>query len=217
MSKTDKILKTENQIAQSLQMILEARRSVENLISQYTKWIAESAAVGDEAYSDQLIDDQIELEDFAQDLKVVEIRIREAAVTSRAFSKLKSLPKALECCKQLAAGLNVPKLGKQMNDFKKNLDAARASLKELRGETSKETMVHDNVFGEVSRVDVTDPKAVERFEARRQEKRHQRELDLMKETEKKAVSPVASGIGETESENDIDAITSLIDEEKHKK
>lgn len=217
MSKTDKILKTENQIAQSLQMVMEARRSVENLIGQYTNWIAESAAVGDEAYSDQLIDDQIELEDFAQDLKVIEIRIRESAVTSRAFSKLKSLPKALDCCRQLAAGLNVPKLGKQMNDFKKNLDAARASLKELRGETSKESKVYNDLFGKDSKVDVTDPKAVERLEARRQEKRHQRELDLMKETEKKAVAPVASGIGETESENDIDAITSLIDEEKRKK
>ncbi len=217
MSKTDKILKNENQIAQALQMILEARYSVENLINQYDGWIVEASAVGDEAYSDQLIDDQIELEDFAQDLKVIEIRIRESAVTSRVFSKLKALPKALDCCKQLAAGLNVPKLGKQMNEFKKNLDAARASLKELRGETSMEDKVRSNLFGEDSKVDITDSKAVERLEARRQAKRQQREASLMKEVEKNVVAPVPSGISEEKSETNIDEIILTLQQTKNSK
>lgn len=206
--KLDKELKQEQQIAQSLATVIEARASIESLVRQYDTWIDESAELGEEDYSDQLIQDQVDLEDFARNLSFIEVRIRESAVSARAFGKLKCLPGAMACCKALSSGLNLPKLGKQMTEFKESLDKARASLKDLRSEMSS-NKDYEDLFGKQARYDEKTAQAIAN-------KKAAREARLARKLEASAVAPVPSGVG-MDNFADIEAINAMIDAENNKK
>lgn len=209
--KIDKELKKEQQIAEGLATIKEARESVDELARRYDEWILQAAELGEDEYSDQLIEDQVELEEFSRNLQFFEVRIRESAVSARAFNKLKSLPRVMDCCKVLLSkGLNLPKIGKQMSDFKDSLDKARTSLKDLRGELSKsKDSVYTDLFGKKKSVD---PRIADKVQA----KKEQRRIELEKRARQGAVAPVESGVG-AQANDDIDTITRLIDEEKKRK
>lgn len=210
MSKLDKELKREETIARSLAMVIEARESVEYVSKQYDLWIDQAAELGEEEYSDQLIADQVALEEFARNLSFIEVRIRESAVSARAFGKLKCLPEAMKCCKELSNGLNLPKIGKDMAAFRATLDKARASLKDLRSEmSSNKDKEFADLFGERTRVDEKTATAIAN-------KKAAREARLARKLETGSVAAVPSGVG-AENSADIDAITAMIDEENRKK
>ncbi len=210
MSKIDKELKKEETIAKSLATIIEARESVESLVKQYDEWIDQAFELGETEYSDQLIADQVELEEFSRNLSFVEVRIRESAVSARAFGKLKCLPNAMKCCKDLSSGLNLPKIGKDMVAFRKSLDNARASLKDLRSEMSADDKFSKLVLNEKlgRKIDSKTAQAIE-------QKKLAREGRLAQKVSNNSVAPVASGIGADVSAG-IDAITAMIDEENKK-
>ncbi len=215
MAKIDKELKQEQQIAEGLATIQEARESIDNLAKRYDEWIDQAAELGEDEYSDQLIADQVELEEFSRNLSFFEVRIREGAVSARAFSKLKDLPNVMDCCKSLLKkGLDLPKIGKQMAGFKTSLDKARTSLRDLRGELSaSKDPVYTDLFGKHTK---EDPKISAKIAAKKQA----REARLAAKIASSTVTPVASGVGtETASSTsaDIDAITAMIDEERKKK
>lgn len=210
MSKIDKELKQEQQIAEGLATIQEARESVDELAKRYDPWIDEAAELGEDEYSDQLISDQVELEEFSRNLKFFEIRIREGAVSARAFSKLKALPKVMDNCKSLLKnGLDLPRIGKQMAGFKKSLDSARTSIKELRSELSaSKDPVYTDLFGKKTKVD---PEVSAKVEAKKQA----REARLAAKLASTSVSPVEAGLDM--SAPSVDAITLMIDEERKRK
>lgn len=214
MAKINKELKQEQQIAEGLATIQEARESVDDLAKRYDEWIDQAAELGEDEYSDQLIADQVELEEFSRNLSFFEVRIREGAVSARAFSKLKALPNVMDCCKSLLKkGLDLPKIGKQMAGFKSSLDKARTSLKDLRSElSSSKDPVYTDLFGKKTK---EDPKIASRIAAKKQA----REARLAAKIASSTVKPVESGVGSNSasSTTDIDAITAMIDEERKKK
>lgn len=210
--KIDKELKKEQQISDGVATLQESRDSIEELAKSYDIWIDEAAELGENEYSDQLIADQVELEEFSRNLKFFEIRIREGAVSARAFNKLKSLPTVLENCKSLLKnGLDLHKIGKQMGDFKKSLDGARKSIKDLRSELSTDKdPIYTDLFGKKTK---EDPKIAAKIAA----KKDAREARLAAKIASSTVSPVEANSSVNANESDIDVITAMIDEEKRKK
>ena len=207
-SKVEKELKQKKQIAEGVAMIQEARSSVEELTAKYDAWIDEAAELGEDEYSDQLIEEKVELIEFVRNLTFLEEKVRVSAVTAKTFSELKKLPAAMQACKGLlAAGPNLKQLGKQMASFKSSLDGARLSLKDLRSELSaSKDPVYTDLFGKKTS---EDPHIASRIAA----EKTAREKRLMVKTNKNAPTPVAS----EDAATDIDAITAMIDEENKKK
>ena len=217
--KFDKEFKQQQQIAAGLATLKQARQSVDDLAARYDEWIDQAAELGEDEYSDQLIADQVELEEFSRNLSFFEIRITEGAVSAQAFSQLKTLPGVLDCCRGLLKqGLDLPKIGKQMAGFKASLDKARTSLKDLRSELSaKDTTV--DLFGRPVK---EDPKIASKIAAKKQA----REARLAARLASESVTPVAAetvagasagASTSAGSTTDIDAITAMIDEERKKK
>lgn len=202
-----------NQVAEGVTMIRDARNSMEQLAVKYDAWIDEAALLGEDEYSDQLIADQVELEEFARDLKFLETRIVEGATTAKAFNSLSRLPAALKACKSLLAqGPDLKKLGKQMATFKKSMDSQRSSLKDLRAELSSSS--HDTVYAELfGRKATEDPKITEKIEDKKRA-REARLAEKMAKERAKSENPVPSEIGSVAG--NIDAITAMIDEESKK-
>lgn len=206
--KTDKELKKLNQIAEGVAQITEAREAIMHLSSQYNNWIDEAAELGEDEYSDQLIADKVELDEFARNLKFLEVQVRESAVTANTFNGLQKLHAAMDACKSLlTAGPNLKKLGKQMASFRTSLEKARTSLKDLRSELSaSKDPVYTDLFGKKT---ADDPNIAKKIAA----EKAAREARLAAKISNTVPSPVASESFAT----DIDAITAMIEEENKKK
>ncbi len=211
MAKISKELKQEQQIAEGLATIKEARESVDALAAQYNDWIDQAAELGEDEYSDQLIAEQVELEMFSGDLQFIEVQIRKNAVSARALGRLKALNDVVSSCKNLGKGLDLKKIGKQLAGLKTSLDSSKTSLRDLRSELSAtKDPVYTDLFGKKTK---EDPKVAAKIAAKKQE----REARLVIKTEGKKVAPVDSGVGADTAASDIDAITAMIDEERKKK
>lgn len=206
--KTDKELKKLNQIAEGVAQISEARESVEHLSVQYNAWIDEAAELGEDEYSDQLIAEKVEMEEFARILRALEVKVRANAVTANTFNGFQKLPVAMDACKSLLnSGANLKKLGKQMASFKSSLEKARTSLKDLRSELSaSKDPVYNDLFGKKT---ADDPGIAKKIAA----EKAAREARLAAKVSSTIPSPIA---GE-EFATDIDAITAMIEEENKKK
>ena len=211
MAKISKELKQEQQLAEGLATIKEARESVDALAAQYNDWIDQAAELGEDEYSDQLIAEQVELEMFSGDLQFIEVQIRKNAVSARALGRLKALNDVVSSCKNLGKGLDLKKIGKQLAGLKTSLDSSKTSLRDLRSELSAtKDPVYTDLFGKKTK---EDPKVAAKIAAKKQE----REARLVIKTEGKKVAPVDSGVGADTAASDIDAITAMIDEERKKK
>ena len=206
--KTDKELKRLNQIAEGVAKISEAREAIEHLSRQYNAWIDEAAELGEDEYSDQLIAEKVELDEFARNLKFLEVQVRESAVTANTFNGLQKLQVAMAACKSLlTTSPNLKKLGKQMASFKSSLAKARTSLKDLREELSaSKDPVYADLFGTKT---ADDPNIAKRIAA----EKAAREARLAAKVSSTIPSPIAGEAFAT----DIDAITAMIEEENKKK
>ena len=210
--KLDKEVKKQQQIAKGIVELRQARESIDELARKYDEWIDQAAELGEDEYSDQLIAEQVEMEEFSRDLSFFEVSINVGAVSADAFNKLQMLPQVISNCKGLLnAGPNLTKIGKQMSEFKKALGSSRISLKDLRNELSP-NKDYEKVFGKKSTVD---PKIASKIDAKKQA----REARLAAKIASSTINPVESGVGaETASSTaDIDAITAMIEEERKKK
>ncbi|MDR3263096.1 MAG: hypothetical protein LBT30_02195 [Clostridiales bacterium] len=194
------------QVAEGLALIKESREELEALATQYNEWIDEAARLGEDAYSDQLIDDKVELEAFVDDLKFLELQVRTGAITAKTFNNLKNMPAAIAACRGLLkSGPNFIKLGKDIATFKTGLNTAKASLSGLRVELSKEKKltVDERIAGK-KKEDSQKVKA----------EKEARELRLMKPGAGKSSSVAMPAESAAADSVDIDAI---IDAENGKK
>lgn len=212
MAKVDKQMKQYEKIAEAMTVIQGARESMERLALDYVKAIDEAAHDQQEAYSDQLIEDKVDLEMFAEDLKFLELQIKTNAKTAQAFGDLQSLPEAMDACRSLMN--KAPRwdtLGKKMEGLQEALSDARMSVKHMREALSKSSNpAFVELFG---RKNEKDPKIAQRIAAEKEA----REARLVAKYSK-GESPVASNAGAmADSDADrIDAITEMIDEENRK-
>lgn len=124
-------------VAEGLAYIKEAREGLEGLEAQYDEWIDEAAELGQDEYSDELIDDKLEISDFISDLKFLEAQISSSAARAVAIGNLGKLPAAIKACSSLLhKGPNFIKLGKDMASFQKSLAQAKGSLRDVRKQFS---------------------------------------------------------------------------------
>ena len=211
MSKADKQLKQYKQIGESVAMITETRETVEQLAKRYDEWIDEAAELGEDSYSDQLIEEQIDLEDFARDLKFLEAKVIQNAISAKTFNELKKLPAAMTSCRKLLLGSpNMKKLVKQMSDFGQSIDKSRASLKDLRAElSSSKDPLYADLFGDKK---TFDPKRASKIDA----KKKAREARFAAKVSKNVPTPMAPSVAAASTDATADAIAQMIAEENRK-
>lgn len=214
MSKEDKEFKKQQQIAEAIAKIQGAREKFERLAERYNEWIDKAAELGEDAYSDRLIEDKVGIEELVRNFEALETRIVQGAVTAESFSILKDVPKAIKACDSLLhATPDLKKLGKQMGAFESALDKARVSFKDMRQEMAgSKNSVYSDLFGSKK---ATDPNVKSKIEAEKKA----REARLTAKLEKSGSAPVASEVnaGATKGLVDIDDLTRMIDEENKKK
>ncbi len=212
--KENKLYEQRKQVSAAVATIQDARGCLERLAFQYNDYIDEASMLNEDAYSDQLIEDQDEINELVRNFKFLEVRILEGAVTAEAFSRLSMIPKAMDACAGLLrSSTDLVKLGKKMSDFKTSIDKARVSLKDMRkGLAAKDE--GDSVFAEIFGTQKEqDPKRAARIEAAK--KARERRIALKIEAGNGANSPVAAK-PQTDAATDIDAITAMMDEENRK-
>lgn len=198
--KKDSLQKT----AEGIVLLQEARREIEILAKSYDKMVDEAAQLGEDAYSDQLLVDQLELYDFISDLKFLELQIKTTALTSKAFNSLYKLPAAVrECRGLLSKGPNLSKMGKSLAKFKNDLQNGRKSLKDLRKEIMHGSVTADERILGVAKAE-EDPRLKAAKEAR--------EIRLSQAQGGSAVTSPS----DIEIDVDIDSIDSILDREKKK-
>ena len=211
MSKTDKQLKQYKQIGEGVAMITNTRETLEQLAKRYDEWIDEAADLGEDDYSDQLIEEQVDLEDFARDLEFIEKKVVQNAISAKAFNELKKLPGAMASCKKLLSeSPNMKKLVKQMSDFGRALDKSRASLKDLRSElSSSKDPIYADLFGEKKSLD---PKRAAKIEA----KKKAREGRIAVRVSRNVPTPMSPTVAAASTDATADAIAQMITEENRK-
>jgi hypothetical protein len=137
----------ERVIAEAIVNVRESRETLEQFAPQFMDWSVEAAQMGEDAYSDDLLNTMAELEDFVSDLKALEMQIRTEAVIAKSLDNLTGLSKALKGCNSLfKSGPRVAKAGADIQLFKKNMGEGVAALKGLRrkitgGITSNEELL----------------------------------------------------------------------------
>ncbi len=212
--KKDKELEKLKKIAEGVAMIQGAREDVERLVSKYDEWIDEAAQLGEDAYSDQLIDEKLDLADFARDLSFIEVQVRSNAVKTKALSEFKRIDEAMTACRSLLkGGPNLKKLGSKMSTFRDKLSTATTSIKDLRTELSKSgDKTYVELFGERK---VADPK----LDARREAEKKAREARLSAKiaSDTPSISSATISKSDYNAATDIDELEAMIIEENKKK
>jgi len=134
-------------IAEAIINVRESRETVEALAPQFMEWSVEAAQMGDDAYSDELLNNMAELTDFVGDLKALEMNIRAEAVTAKALDNLSGLAKAIRGCAPLfKAGPRLASVGKDIQAFKKNMGEGIAALKGIRRTMVRGSSSVDDLF-----------------------------------------------------------------------
>ena len=216
ISKAKKELAQEQLIEGALYDIKAQREAIEKLVADYFNYAIEAAEMGEDDYARELLAMQVDLKDFASDLKAIEFEVRTTAVTAKVLGNLRSLPDALDACKKIfSKGPNFTKLGKSMTSLRDSLSLARKQFKKLRESISTKGTYSD-VFGK----DAVDSKR----QAKIKEAEKALEAALLQRQKGGVVSPVdatasaAATDGATQAAAaKVDAIAALLDEEKKRK
>lgn len=200
--KGEKIMKKQSNmemVAEGLTLIEESSRELSTLSARYNDWIDEAARLGEDDYSNQLIEDKVDTDDFRRDLDFLMLQIRSGAITAKTFNNLKKIPGAIKACGVLLkAGPDFTKLGRDITKFKKGLNNAKSSLRGLRAEISKDRECNLSID---ERVVGARPEVSERVKA----EQAARELRLMRSASSGASITVPEQAIEADSV-DIDAI-----------
>ncbi|MBQ8685911.1 MAG: hypothetical protein IJ514_07050 [Clostridia bacterium] len=211
-TKSQKQFEQEKLIAQTIVDIRTQREDIEKLASDDFEAAVEAVQLGQEDYANELLETIVELEDFVENLKYLEVKIRTAAITAKTLGKLRELPQALGACRNVfCKGPDFKKLGEDMASLLESLGTARDQFKEFRTSLGKTNdPVYAEVFGESRKV--TEPKYAQRLE----EKKKALEARIIGST---AVSPTPTTAQESVSAEDVakvDAIAAMLDEEKRR-
>jgi hypothetical protein len=215
MNKAEKQFANEKKIATTIVEIRSQREDLEDLVKEYDDAAYEAAKLGQDAYANELIESSCDLSEFTDDLKYLELQIKNTAVTARVLGNLGKLPAALAACRKVfAKAPNFRSLGKEMNDFRDTLKKARGQVSDLRANLSKESdPVYAEVFGKRAKA-VVDPKHAQRVS----DKKKALEARLARESVA-PVAPVSAAASVEVSASDdarIDAIASMLDDERSK-
>ena len=127
----------ETEIAKAIYLVRESRTELENLAPLYMDWSVEAAENGQDEYSDQLLEERAELDDFCGDMKDLELKITKSAVTAKSFKNLSKLAETIKASRRLyTSGVNFSQIGSSLAEFKRNLGIGATAVKDLRRELS---------------------------------------------------------------------------------
>ncbi|MBR4942741.1 MAG: hypothetical protein IKZ28_01810 [Clostridia bacterium] len=218
VSKMKKEVEREKLIAGTIVDIQTQREAIEKIAADYFNYAVEAAEMGQDEYATELLETSAEMEDFAENLKFLELKIKTAAITAKTLGNLRTLPDALKACRNIfSKGPNFKKLGKDMGALMESLGTARDQFREFRKSLGKSK---DAVYSEVFGKDATDPKLAAKVE----EKKKALTAALMQR--QKSVAPAPAAATESAAATDgatqaaaakVDAIAALLDEEKKRK
>lgn len=218
-TKAEKQFENEKIIASTIVEIRAQREDLEDLVKEYDDSAYEAAKLGQDEYADELTEASCDLEAFVEDLKYLELQIKNTAVTSRVLGNLGKLPAALAACKKVfAKAPDFKGLGKELNSFRDGLKKARGQLSDLRSTLSRNSdPVYTEVFGKRSAV--VDPK----HKARVDEKKKAIEARLAREqtVNSPVVNTAAANADTGAAVSNADAarisdIASMLDDERRK-
>lgn len=210
-SKAEKEFEQEKMIAQAIVDLRSSVEDTEKLAQDYFEAAVEAVNLGQDEYANELLETIVELEDFAENLKFVEVKIKTTAMTSNTFKKLGRLPNVISACKNILGETpNFTKLGKDMSKLMSNLSTARDELRKFRGNLSQSS---DPVYAEIFGTKKTeDPK----FRQRLADKKKALESRLVRnaQTPAPAAATTTAAAGSAADVADVDRIAAMLDEER---
>lgn len=211
-TKLEKQFEKEKLVAQTVVDIRTQREDLEKLAEDYFERAVEAAQLGQDEFSNELLENIVEFEDFGENLRYLEIKVKTAAITSKTIGRLRELPKALAACRSVfCKGPDFKALGKDMRDLLSSLGTARDQFREFRlGLGKSNDPVYAEIFGKERKSG--DPKYAQRLA----DKKKDLEARIIGSTAKTPAPMEAKGTLNGESTS-IDAIAAMLDEEKGRK
>lgn len=206
----NKQFKQEVLIAETVVEVGEQRKEIDQLVKELTNSALEAARMGNDSYTEELVEMIADFEEFGEELSAVELEIKTCAITARVMSRLGKLPAALKATRSVfAKAPNFAKLGREFRELRETLAGARKSVKSLRSEISSNHMsAYEKIYGKKQQ---TDPKRKQRVDNIKKSI----EANLVSEAAK--TQPTAKPEENTVNAADearIDAIAAMLDEER---
>lgn len=201
------------------QKIAEAIVNIQTAVSQFERlandhFVAaeEAMRMGQDEYAEQLLESQVDMESWAEDLKFLELKVRTEAVTAESLNDLKGLKDVFATCNKLfgRGGVKFTTIGAEMSKLMDSLSANRRGLKELRDSlTQKKTGgVYAEIFGERTKDDT-------KFKDKVAEKKKALEAKIYASMQSDKVTPLPTNV-EAPVSAKVDDIAAMIDEEIRK-
>ena len=218
-TKAKKALEQKKFIAGTIVDIKLQREQIEKLASDFFDYAVESAEMGQDDYATELLETIAELEEFAENLKFLELKIKTAAITAETMGRLRDLPKALAACRNIfCKGPNFKKLGQDMASLFASLGTAREQFREFRMNLGRaKDPVYEEIFGENRAEDSKHTKRVEDKKKALTAALLQRQKGVAPTPATASANAAAADGATQEAAAKVDAIAALLDQEKKRK
>ena len=207
MKNSKKEFAQEKQIAASIVSIKSQREGLEKLSAEYFDYAKRAAQLGQDEYTNELLESIVQLEDFAENLKFLELKIETAVISAQTMKEMRELPSILKFVGNIICkGPNFKKLGSEMSETLAGLKTFNDQLREFRVGLSRGTdSTYAKLFG---KKDEKDPKYEERLAAKK------RALEASIVMNSDAPAPVAAGnaVADTQNAASVDEIAAMLDD-----
>lgn len=215
-SKTAKQFEQEKLVASVIADIRLVSNDMSALSADYARYAVEAAGMDQSAYADELLEASVDIDEFIEDLKFFELKIRQTAITAKSFATLAKLPEALSACKRIfCEAPNLKKLGRDMSSLLHSMGSARQQFKDFRTNLSHGSdPIYAEIFGRRSAAD--DPKRRQRLEAKKKALEAQLAVGVAAPTPAEATTPKAAATPADKAAG-IDDIARLLDDERGRK
>lgn len=207
---TNKEYENMKQVARGLTLVANAKASVCELAAKYDDWIDESARLGEDTYSDRLVEEKVGLLELSRMLSFLEVKIRTNAVKAKALNGLTCLVDLTKACQALLkTGPNFKQLAASLNALDGSLEKASSPIKQFCSDLAgNEASDVDALFGTTKK---TDPKLARMIEEEKKARELRLGVALAREVPAPATADEVNAV-----DADIDAISALIDAENRK-
>ena len=205
MKNSKKEFAQEKKIAASIVAIKSQREALERLSSEYFDYAKRAAQLGQDEYTNELLESIVQLEDFAENLKFLELKFETTVISAQTVKEMRDLPAILKFVGNLVCkGPNFKKLGNEMSAALSGLKTFNDQLRDFRVGLSKGVdSTYAKLFG---KSDQKDPKYEERLAAKR------RALEASIVMNNNAPAPVTAGNTDAQNAASVDEIAALLDD-----
>lgn len=212
MKKKNKDFERKQKVAEAIVNIRTAIDQFNRLANDHFSAAEEAIRMGQEEYAEQLLESQVDMESWADDLKFLELKVRTESVTAESLNDLKGLKDVFATCNKLfgRGGIKFGQIGEEMSKLMDSLSANRRGLKDLRDSLTKKQTggIYAEIFGERK---MDDTKIKEKVA----EKKKALEAKIYASLNSDKAIPVPTSV-EAPVAAKVDDIAAMIDEEIRK-